>query len=169
MTWNVLTDDGKIKSKFLDIDQEIIEGLISEINELGDQMNRTTNVQGSMTSYKTATLYFLKLQEIIKENLDFKIVDFVDFWGHILRGQDHILPHTHEGMKHPEQYASFVFYLDTSNGSGELYFPTYDLELIPQNNLLVLFDVDVVHEVLPNHDPNISRISAAGNLKILEK
>lgn len=160
MTWNVLTD--KIKFKFLNINQEIIDGLISEINELGDQMNRTTNVKGSMTSYHTATPYFLKLQEIIEENLDFKVVDI---WGHILREQDHVLPHHHAGMEHPEQYASFVFYLDAPEGSGELYFPTYDLELIPKNNLLTLFDVDVIHEVLPNHNPNISRISVAGNLE----
>lgn len=169
MTWNVLTDDGKIKSKFLDIDQELIDGLISEIDELGDQENRRTNVQGNMTAYRTHSPHFAKLRKIVRKNLDFKIVKILDLWGHTLKGLDHILPHTHEGMWNPEEYGSFVFYLDVPEGSGELYFPTYDLELKPENKMFVYFNVDVLHEVLPNHDPNILRVSTAGNLQIVKK
>jgi hypothetical protein len=169
MTWNVLTDDGKIKSKFIDIDQEMIDGLISEINELGDMERRRTNIRGHMTAYRTDSPYFTKLRQIVRDNLDFKLVKIFNIWGHVLTGMDHILPHEHGGMHNPEECGSFVYYLDVPEGSGELYFPHYDLELKPENKLFIFFDVDVLHEVLPNHDPNILRISTAGNLQILKK
>lgn len=164
MTWNNLTEDGKIKSTYLDIDQEMVDGLIAEIESQGRNKYHPTNIKGTMTSYRTTSPHFIKIRPLLKECLGFDC-QILDLWGHVLTGLEYIQPHVHSGMYDIENYGSFCYYLDVPEGSGPLYFADYDLEVTPQNKMLVYFDVDVVHEVSPNDELNIRRYTIAGNLK----
>lgn len=163
-----LTDDQKVKYTFLDIDDQLITDLINEIVEIGDQENNTSVIKGTATGYFSEGKCLSIFEKEIKTKLPIEIVKFVHIWSHILQGNDHVVPHNHLGMPDPENFLAFVFYLSAPEGAGELYFPAYDLELKPKNKMFVCFDMDVVHEVLPNHDPNILRISTAGNLRIFK-
>ncbi len=171
MTWNFLTNDQKIKTKILDIDKNITDGTINEILETGDKQKHRTNIRGSMTDFRTTTPYLSVLKKIISENIEYEKFIIRNFWGHYLTGNDHISPHNHlwDGStkeKIPRAKA-FVFYIDVPVGSGEIYFNDYGIEILPKNNQLMLFDCDVMHEVLPNYDAKIKRISCAGNLTVL--
>ena len=168
--WTKLTDDGRIQEAFLDIDDQLIEDVINDIIEIGDEHDRQTAIQGTMTGYHTDTPAFNKLSDLIIESLDFTVEKMDNFWGHFLTGEDYIEPHHHQTeAKMFKYWKSFVFYLDVPEGSGEIYFPFYDLIKIPKKKQILVFDDDVVHEVLPNEDTDIVRYACSGNLLVGRK
>lgn len=65
-------------------------------------------------------------------------------------------PHTHQG-----QYSG-VFYIKAPENSGNIVFPKTDESVTPKENLLLLFNSDVMHAVEPNLSDDV-RISIAFN------
>jgi hypothetical protein len=168
--WTKLTDDGRIKEAFLDIDDQLIKDVIYDIIKIGDQMNRQTPIMGTMTNHHTDTPAFNKLSDLIVKSLDFAVIKMDNFWGHSLKGDDYIAPHHHQTeAKLFKKWKSFVFYLDVPEGSGEIYFPFYDLMKTPEKKQILVFDEDVMHEVLANYDKEIVRYACSGNLLVSRK
>lgn len=167
MTWDDLTDDGAIKCSFLNIDKKILRGVCEEIESYGHEQNDQDVTTGIMTRYNVKTPNLLKLQEIIYKNLPFKRSRSINLWGNILTGLEYIRPHTHKSNKagNQKQYKTFVFYPSVPKGSGALYFSEYNLEIVPQENQIVLWDCDILHEVYSNENPDIQRFSVTGFLK----
>lgn len=160
MTWNNLTDDGLIKSKFIDINQEMINGLISEIDSQGKNKDNSTYT-GLMTPFMTKSPYFKEFHTFLEKYFDCELKAFC---GHRLTGLEHIGPHRHKPYS-GGNVDSFCYYLDVPEGSGQIYFSDYDLEIVPENKMFLSFHVDLMHEVLPNEFFDIKRYAIAGRMQ----
>lgn len=163
-----LSDDGKIKYKFLDIEDKLIDNLIEQIQKIGDQEYSQSIIKGAATGYDTHYGHFKTLKKVIKRNVPFKIKHFANIWAHMLTDNNYVTPHNH--LEHPVDKIDwstrkcFVLYLQAPEGCGKIYFNDYDLEITPLKKLFLYFEPDVFHEVLPNDAQNITRIACAGNL-----
>lgn len=150
-----------IQKFMLEVPTQLTENLLSDILNAGDQMYNKTNIQGTMTNYKffETAKSFKELNKLIMEKVDIKGSKITDQWGHVLRDKDFVKQHTHIGID-----LAFCFYVNAPKGSGKLVFTDYNLYIEPKQNMLLVFDPSLYHEVLPNDDPNITRVTIAGNI-----
>tara|TARA_B100001996_G_scaffold87266_1_gene64594 strand:+ start:3654 stop:4175 length:522 start_codon:yes stop_codon:yes gene_type:complete len=78
-------------------------------------------------------------------------------WGQWYREGDYQEPHEH----YPNHY-SFVYYVNTPDGSAPLVFPTSDYKHYPKSGQLIIFPAWVIHFVPPNKCKGRSIV--AGNM-----
>ena len=158
--WNYLNDE--IKYTFLDVSDELLKDLESDIRKRGDEVYRTSNVKADMTNWSIDVESFKMLESIISKKMN-REISYQNHWGIIYRDGDHAIPHSHDGGEvNPDM--SFVFYVNTPEGSGILHFCDYDIFLPPEKNMLVTFNSTVKHEVFPNTVSGIERVATAGNV-----
>ena len=147
------------------------ERWIEKIRSIGDKMNNTTNIKGTMTDYND----LVKLPEfdpikdfalsIVKEHprntradVDFEISNM---WGAIYNKGDYTVPHWHW----PSTYA-FVYFLKSDNNSTPLCFTdsSEDFFLHPTESSFILFPAHLFHHV-PHQKDDTDRIIIAGNIR----
>lgn len=85
---------------------------------------------------------------------DFKIVDL---WGQLYNVGDYQIPHQH----HPNDF-SFVYYVNTPEGSSPLYFDDTKQTITPKEGMMVLFESWIRHSVPENQCEG--RTIIAGNI-----
>ena len=161
--WTVLDDEFDIKYTILDIEDELLDRLEDDIRKTGDKVYDRSNVKGTMTPWRTHLKSFFELEKHIANVLDFT-PQYINHWGLIYRDGDYAKPHLHQPEDDPTINKSFVFYISTPEGSGEIHFVNNDIYLTPQRNMLVVFNDNAIHEVLPNTISGIERIATAGNI-----
>lgn len=141
---------------------------INEIYNLGDSMEKTTNIQGIMTSYriyeesKVFDKLLSNIVRIIRKTKDtmFKNqwdLTLLDAWGGIYKKNHYTLPHTHMPA-----VLSFVYYLQATPKTP-IIFPDNDFVLHPKTDTLVIFPSFALHEV-PMHKDKEDRVIIAGNM-----
>lgn len=165
----VVNSKAKISTFNLDFSQNYLNECVNEIYRIGDKQNNSTNVKALMTSYFIweDSLIFSKLLNTIKSSLiellsnskDKYQVSLDNAWGSIYKEGEFAVPHHHN----PFHY-SFVFYLKADPQSSPLNFVDSNLNIIPKENLLIIFPSYVMHQVLPNKDNE--RVMIAGNFSI---
>ena len=145
-------------------DDELIQSLITMMDETGDEMGHGTNLFCSMTEYRSQLKSKYKIvfenvislvNGILKEN---KLsCETADIWCAKYTSGDHTLPHQHS----PSPW-SFCFYLNEFKE-----FPPLEIDghgkVKPEKGLLVIFPGWVQHEVKPK-EFNGSRYVCAGNV-----
>lgn len=76
-------------------------------------------------------------------------------WGVIYEKGDYINVHTHKQGdlidSSTPNYFSFVYYINTPEGSSPLVFPTSGYEVKPEPGKMVVFESRLRHEIPPNH------------------
>ncbi len=159
--WTVLDEKYDIKYTFLDIDDKLSSEIENDIRESGDQVFRQSNAKADMTDWKSTFKSFAALEEKINQATNKKCI-YDNHWGLIYRDGDHATPHNHDGEG--DLSFSFIFYVSTPEGSGELHFVEDDIFVTPQKNMLVTFNCRASHQVFPNTVSGIERIATAGNV-----
>lgn len=127
----------------------------------------TEDVGALMTSWKFFTDEFLVVGNYALnfiENLKvtppagkFSKLKLVDLWGQLYRFGDYQIPHQH----HPNDF-SFVYYVNTPEGSSPLYFDDTKQTIFPKAGKMVLFESWIRHSVPKNQCEGRSII--AGNI-----
>lgn len=161
----------------LNIPQEYKYKCIEEVYRLGDTMNNKTNLKCIMSSYNIwneSQVFNLLLDNIYKTidkiSRSSQLIDkdisstfkMVEAWSAIYKEGHYALPHSHK----PYQI-SFVYYLK-SNGNTPLVFNNSKFEVIPMDDMLVIFPSYITHNV-PKHIGKEDRICIAGNLNWVQK
>ena len=82
-----------------------------------------------------------------------------DIWGLNYLNGEGTAPHCHQGARY-----SAIWYLRADEGCGTLEFSNPDMEIVPENNMLILFDADWYHGVLPNTVKDAQRTCIAMNI-----
>lgn len=88
-----------------------------------------------------------------------------DAWGLVYEDGESCGPHGHGR----ENLYAGVYYLETTEGSGEIYFPEAGLEVEPKSGDLLLFGSPVIHGVMANTIPDSTRICVAFNVRDFSK
>ena len=145
---------------------------IKEIYRLGDSMDKATNVQAVMTTYKIfdeSKIFDTLLHNIFKivvkcslddpENVYLSNKPFVlkDAWGVIYKKGHYTKPHHHLHAAY-----SFVYYLQAEPNTP-LILSDDNQKLFPENDLLIILPSYVKHEV-PIHKGTEDRVVLAGNI-----
>lgn len=135
--------------------------------ELGDHMNRTTNVKASMSTYNVyeQTSVYNKILTDITDRVHYapwvnlNLYDYTlrDAWVSIYKSGDHTIPHNHG-----ENTISFCYYVKADEESAPLVFDGADFQVQPYSGLCVMFQSDLVHSV-PHQQSESERIILAGN------
>ena len=159
--WTVLNEKYDIKYTFLDIDDKLSSEIENDIRESGDQVFRQSNAKADMTDWKSTFKSFAALEEKINQATN-KACIYDNHWGLIYRDGDHAIPHNHD--VEGDMSFSFIFYVSTPEGSGELHFVEDDIFVTPQKNMLIIFNCQASHQVFPNTVSGIERIATAGNV-----
>lgn len=175
-----------VKIHKVSIDQTILQTIypghsfykdkwIEIIKGIGDKMNRSTNIKGSMTEYEELLNHseFDPLKDFaisIAEEHPYHNVDTLDckidnMWGAIYNKGDHAVPHWHN----PYNY-SFVYYLQSNENSSPLCFTdsTNQFYIPPTESSFVLFPAYLFHHV-PQQKDDADRIIIAGNIFTKDK
>jgi len=130
-----------------------------------------TNVKGQMSSYtvygETNTYNKLldKITEIIHKNQNYirpigdAAFQIFNAWTAIYRENDYTIDH-----HHASSCISFVYYIKVGSKTSPLIFPQCQFQVEPEDDLLVIFDSTLVHNV-PRHKGQ-DRIVLAGNVTI---
>lgn len=164
--WTVLDEKYDIKYTFLDIDDNLSSEIENDIRESGDQVFRQSNAKADMTDWKSTFKSFAALEEKINQATNKECI-YDNHWGLIYRDGDHAIPHNHRGRGDDDGAKvlfSFIFYVSTPEGSGELHFLENDIFVTPQKNMLITFNCQAFHQVFPNTVSGIERIITAGNV-----
>ena len=157
----------------LGIPEDYKKRCIEEIYNLGDSMDNTTNVKGTMTSYaiwKESRVFDRLLDNIVeiilttrdkifRNQWDLKLSNA---WGAIYKKDNYAQPHTH----YPSTI-SFVYYLQTTPNTP-IIFSDSNFVLHPEDDTLVIFPSFVLHEV-PMHQDKKDRVVIAGNMDLYPK
>jgi hypothetical protein len=167
MSWYDVTDDGAIRSITLDINDDILEGVCSEILELGHEQGPQDVTTGIMTGYHTSLPCFNHIRNEISKVLPYSH-RHINLWGNALQGMQHIFPHSHKSEKEEliPQLKSFCFYPKVFDSMGPIYFQEKKVLIAPKKCQLLLWDCDLLHEVFPNEDEKNIRFSVTGLIKI---
>ena len=144
--------------------------MVNRIDELGDQMNYTTNVRAYTTHATLSFQYpeFAEFSKIVEDytkkcsiemnsdyenhltrlNHPFWKSLYVDtqvcgvMWGSKYASGEVAVPHDHW----PATWA-WVYYIDPPENCPGLYFPTLDYEQEVEHGMLLLFSGNLMHEV----------------------
>lgn len=165
----VVKSNALISTFNLGFSQTYLDECVNEIYKIGDKQNNSTNVKALMTSYYIweDSLVFSRILSVVKSVLievlsyekDKYQVSLDNAWGSIYKKGEFAEVHHHK----PFHY-SFVFYLRANHLSSPLNFVDSNLNIYPEDNLLVLFPSYVAHQVLPNEDNE--RVMIAGNFSV---
>lgn len=172
-----------IYTSILDVTTTDVKRYISRVYEIGDEMEKKTNVQADMSNYnlhrsentfhpllkkivENVKLNFpikglVNLEYIEKENNDFIVQNF---WSALYRGMEYTVRHNHLGS-----YIAFCYYLQVDKFSSPLNFDDLNLEIKPQNNMLVVFPAYLNHSVPKQKKEGEDRIILAGNILLQPK
>ena len=124
----------------------------NSIDASSDSQNRKTNVKAKMTDWNMTHLS--EFNELGKEMLNYcSIVSknryaicpelyIKEMWGMHYLNDDYAMLHDHW----PATWAC-VYYPEVDEGVSSLIFPELDIEIIPQNNMLVVFPGWLSHKV----------------------
>tara|TARA_R110000796_G_scaffold134866_2_gene250805 strand:+ start:38 stop:607 length:570 start_codon:yes stop_codon:yes gene_type:complete len=163
----------KIITTNLGIPFEYKQKYIKEVYSIKDYQNHSTNVKASMSSWRIweqNPKFNILLDSIYKtiqrtnpldNNLNQKY-DLVSCWSTIYTKSNFTISHSHE-----PSYLSFVYYLQ-SDSSTPIIFDDCNFEIIPKDDLLVIFPSTLTHHV-PPHKSDKDRVVIAGNLEITSK
>lgn len=151
------------------------EKWIKIIKDIGDKMDRSTNIKGGMTDYNDLrdNPEFQPLKDFaisISEEHPYHSPTTLDtkvdnMWGAMYKKGDHTVPHWHN----PYNF-SFVYFLKSDENSQPLCFTdSSDKFYIPPiEGSFVLFPAYLFHHV-PHQTNDTDRIVIAGNLTTKEK
>lgn len=139
---------------------------IEEAYRIGDEMNRTTNVKASMSSFRvhetTDTFHdiLVRITEMVKQApwTDTNLIGhtLIDSWTAIYKKGEHTIPHVHTAS------ASFCYYIQADETSAPLVFDGTPLVIKPFTGLCVMFEGNMMHSV-PKQEEGADRIILAGN------
>ena len=133
-------------------EKEMDNDIVDIINQRGDEQNNSSNVKAQMTNWlMIEEKGFERLAGIVTavaKEITFKRIDnehFIDLkikeiWGMKYQSGDYAGKHRH----FPALY-SFVYYINPSADSPDLYFSGHPIKI--KNGLLVLFSGNLQHEV----------------------
>jgi len=106
-----------------------------------------------------------QLINLMLERLDMKgnknFYAMPDAWGLVYEPEESCGPHGHG---YDNDFAG-VYYLKTTPGCGEIFFPELESEIEPKSGDLVLFGSPVMHGVNPSKTPDATRICVAFNVR----
>ena len=154
------------------------EKLERDILDVGDKMDRTTNVKGDMTYWQMHTKYdsFKNLLKIIcidhlesYKNLglvnDKKVaIVCTSMWGAVYKKGDHTEEHAHTGSRF-----SFTYYVKAENDCAPIVFTWPGvMQIRPKTGDLLIWNSEYGHMV-PKTNSNTKRIAIAGNLGFHEE
>lgn len=154
-------------------DDELIEDILrirdTEKNPYG--VNHTFNEDSTYPDTDSANELMDLIDATIQTDIHSSLVgDMV--WSHVVKPNESTAPHTHDNRTNPYSFGiSWVYYLQSSEGCGDLSFQTYVqsklfiTNLSPEPGLLCIFPDWVTHYTLPNRT-NENRISISGNHKM---
>jgi len=166
--------------KDLNISEELLNKTINKIYQIGDEMNKETNVKAFMSAYDThkKNPEFHPLLKKIMDEIDvnypddlfinhqifdkrdyFYILD--DMWCSIYKSGDHSLRH-----HHIPSILSFCYYLQADDLSSPLFFDDLNFEVKPKSNTLIVFPSYLNHSVEKQKELGIDRILIAGNISL---
>ena len=172
-----------IMVKKIDLDKDVVDLCIQKIYEIGDEMNNTTNVKAQM-SHPFIHMHEKILREPLSKVMDiieneyptdmfineehFKKEEYFYFlkacWSAIYRGDDYTIRHHHLPAE-----ISFCLYLQTDEFSSSIHFDDLNYDVIPEDNLLVVFPGYINHSVKKQKNNGKDRIMLAGNIILLLK
>jgi hypothetical protein len=158
----------KVLSIELPISNEYRRECIQEIEKIGDQQNKSTNVKGLMTSWKIfeQSNQFNNLIEQIADcisevhNTPKKRFSLAECWGSIFEKEDYADEHDHLGKDY-----SFVYYLEVEEGASDIVFTKANYKIPINAGKLLVFPSHMVHSVPPTKG---RRVILAGNLNIIK-
>lgn len=141
--------------------------MVNRIDELGDQMNYTTNVRAHTTHSTLKYPEFVEFSKIVEEYaIECSIQMTNDYENHLTRldsvwkslyidtqvcgvmwgskyaSGEVAVPHDHW----PATWA-WVYYIDPPETAPGLYFPTLDYEQEIEHGMLIMFSGNLMHEV----------------------
>ena len=167
-----------IFTNILDLEYEDTQKYKNRIYEIGDQMKKKTNVKADMSNYnlhRTDESFHPLLKKIIDTikkdfpidllvNLDVnKKEDYhyivQNFWSAIYKGREFTVRHNHIGA-----YIGFCYYLQVDEFSSSITFDDINLQIQPENNMLVVFPAYLNHSVVEQKEDGEDRIILAGNI-----
>ena len=140
---------------------------VNEAYKIGDNMNHSTNVKASMTTYhvyEQTSVYNQILADItgaIKNapwvNVDQYVYTLHSAWVSIYKSGDYTVPHIHKPSA-----VSFCYYIKADENSAPLVFDGTNFSIKPHSGLCVLFDGNLWHSV-PEQTGSEDRLILAGN------
>lgn len=151
------------------------EGIMQTILKSGDFQNKKTNVKAYMTNWwiksREIDIFTRWLEQKIYWNFDLvpKIAGVgnsltqplyqYNCWGAIYNKGDHTLPHNHSPFS-----ISFVYFVNSPNGSSPLTFTTTNKKIKAEEGKVVVFNSSLFHHVPKNNCDN--RVVVAGNYAV---
>jgi hypothetical protein len=164
----------------LDISDELSKKCIERIYDIGDQMNKKTNLKADMSSYhlhlkdKTFVPILKKVTDIVYTEYPFEYFVNTDyykksdffiqvqaFWSGVYKKNDYAIRHNHVGT-----YISFCLYLQADEYSSPIRFDHADFEIKPEKNKLIIFPAHVDHSVSKQSRMGVDRVILAGNIML---
>lgn len=135
-------------------DEKMNKRIVKIIDKQGDKQNHTSNVKAQMTEWKMMEQPgFKQLADIIinaastasEHKYNTKINPVItDMWGMKYKSEEITITHDH----YPATW-SCVYYINPPKDAPGLFFPEADIEIKPENGLLILFEGYVKHGVRP--------------------
>ena len=154
--------------KFNDINSRL-EDLIYDDGDL----NQPTNIMGYHTEYNLhmKNNFFNVLIDWVHKKIheidtDIKNIEIINMWGLVHSKGDYTQPHDHE-LKSISSGYSWVYYVNVDDECSNLVFTMSNEVVKPNNGLLVVFPLHLVHHV-PIQEVNYNRVSISGNSKIIK-
>ena len=100
------------------------------------------------------------------DSTDIKNIEIINMWGLVHSKGDYTQPHDHE-LKSISSGYSWVYYVNVDDECSNLVFTMSNEVVKPNNGLLVVFPLHLVHHV-PIQEVNYNRVSISGNSKIIK-
>ena len=165
----------KVKSKIfttnLNSSDNELSTLIDETYKLGDSMNKATNVQAAMSTYKIfneTQIFTDVLKKILKLIKGLGLITdpryemvIVDAWTASYKKGDNTKLH-----HHTPAHTSFVYYLNDTDPITPLSFPDAGFYHYPKKDDLIIFPSHLNHFV-PAHQSDTERVVLAGNVDLM--
>jgi len=158
----------------LTIDKAYLSECISIIKDIGDEMNKSSNLKCDMTSYDSLVEHesFQKIRDIILDRVSEyhlfsgvpkELFHISSMWGAYYDIGEEAVEH-----QHLPNLLSFCLYLNVDENSSPIIFRDVDDEYVIQPDIgdIVIFPSWLLHSV-PKHNEKTNRVVISGNLEIL--